>query len=127
MGFKEKSVFLKNRLPLRSNRRDLALFYHHPSTAAADPGMSTALRFLGLLGRARLAKRRIHARLHRLATKYGEKRGLTAESLSIRLLQGTFRYGILFFPEKHRKETFPGLLDIPQLGKMNWNDEEAQH
>jgi len=38
--------------------------------------MSTALRFLGLLGRARLAKRRIHARLHRLATKHGEKCGL---------------------------------------------------
>jgi len=53
--------------------KDLARISHHPSTAAADPGVSTALRFLG---RARLAKRRIHARLHRLATKYGEKRGL---------------------------------------------------
>jgi hypothetical protein len=56
---------------------------HQPSTAAADPGMSTALRSVGLLdvlsstsagplGRASC----IHARLHRLATKPGEKCGL---------------------------------------------------
>jgi len=31
----------------------------------------------GALRRARLAKRRIHARLHRLATKHGKKCGLT--------------------------------------------------
>ena len=60
---------------------------HKVSTAAAQPGMSTALRSLGLLDVlsstpagpwvARwLAKRRIHARLRRLATKPCEKCGL---------------------------------------------------
>jgi len=38
--------------------------------------MFTALRSVGLLGRARLAKRRIHTRLRRLATKPYEKCGL---------------------------------------------------
>jgi hypothetical protein len=60
---------------------------HQISTAAVDPGMSTALRFFGLLDvllstpagpsvARRLAKRRIHVRLRRLATKPGEKCGL---------------------------------------------------
>ena len=63
--------------------RTLARISHQVSTAAADPGMSTALRAAGLLdvlsstpaepsGRAPC----IHARLRRLATKPGEKCGL---------------------------------------------------
>ena len=61
----------------------LAHISHQASTAAADTGMSTALRSVGLLdvvsttppgpsGRAPC----IHARLHRLATNLGEKCGL---------------------------------------------------
>jgi hypothetical protein len=65
---------------------------HQLSTAAADPGMSTALRSVGLLDillsmpagpqkltylhLARSAKH--HARLRRLATKSGEKCGLAS-------------------------------------------------
>jgi hypothetical protein len=60
----------------------LARISHQLSTAAADPGMSTALRSVGRLdvlsstpaapsGRAPC----IHAHLHRLATKSGEKSG----------------------------------------------------
>jgi hypothetical protein len=66
---------------------ELARISHQISAAAADPGMSTALRFFGLLDvllsrpagpsvARRLAKRRIHARLRRLATKPSEKCGL---------------------------------------------------
>jgi hypothetical protein len=69
----------------------LARISHRLSTAAADPGMSTALRSLGLLDvlsstpagpsvARRLAKRRIHARLRRLATKPCEKCGLEMHS-----------------------------------------------
>ena len=61
----------------------LARISHRLPAAAADPGMSTALRSVGRLdvlsstpaapsGRAPC----IHARLHRLATKSGEKSGL---------------------------------------------------
>ena len=61
----------------------LARISHQLSAAAADSGMSTALRSVGHLdvlsstpaapsGRAPC----IHARLHRLATKSGEKSGL---------------------------------------------------
>ena len=57
---------------------------HQVSTAAADPGMSTALRSVGFLDvlsstPAESSHRApcIHARLRRLATKPGEKCGLT--------------------------------------------------
>ena len=61
----------------------LARISHQVSTAAADPGMSTALRSVGLLdvlsstpaGSSRRAPC-IHARLRRLATEPGEKCGL---------------------------------------------------
>ncbi len=67
----------------RRYRLALARISHQASTAATDPGMSTALRSLGLLdvllstpagplGRAPC----IHARLRRLATRPGEKSGL---------------------------------------------------
>jgi len=60
---------------------------HRLSTAASDTGMFAALRSVGLLGRARLAKRRIHARLRRLATKSCEKCGLSAEIIRNAQLQ----------------------------------------
>jgi hypothetical protein len=70
--------------------RVLARISHGLFTAAADPGMSIALRSVGLLDvlsstpaepsvARRLAKRRIHARLRRLATKSREKCGLGAQ------------------------------------------------
>jgi len=62
---------------------ELARISHQVSTAAADPGMSTALRLVGLLDvpsstPAESSPRApcSHARLHRLATKPGEKCGL---------------------------------------------------
>ena len=64
----------------------LARFSHGLSTAAADPGMSTALRSVGFLDvlsstPAESSRRApcIHARLRRLATKSREKSGLTAK------------------------------------------------
>ncbi len=68
---------------LETGSCELTRISHQLSTAAADPGMPTALRSLGLLrrtveyacgalGRAPC----IHARLRRLATKPGEKSGL---------------------------------------------------
>ena len=61
----------------------LARISHQVSTAAADPGMSTALRSVGFLDvlsstPAESSRRApcIHARLRRLATKPGEKCGL---------------------------------------------------
>jgi hypothetical protein len=65
---------------------------HGLFTAAADPGMSIALRSVGLLDvlsstsaepsvARRLAKRRIHARLRRLATKSHEKCGLIHQGI----------------------------------------------
>jgi hypothetical protein len=65
---------------------ELARISHQFSTAAADTGMSTALRSVGLLdvlsstpaGPSRRAPC-IHARLHRLATRPGEKSGLGDE------------------------------------------------
>jgi len=70
----------------------LARISHQLSTAAADPGMSTALRSVGLLDilssmhpgpSIALAGKLpdapcIHARLRHLATKPGEKSGLGA-------------------------------------------------
>jgi hypothetical protein len=60
---------------------------HQLSTAAADPGMSTALRSVGLLDvlsstPAEPSRRApcSHARLRRLATKPGEKCGLMIEN-----------------------------------------------
>ena len=53
----------------------LARISHQLSTAAADPGMSTALRSVGLLDVLSSAPW-FHACLHRLATKSGEKSGL---------------------------------------------------
>jgi hypothetical protein len=72
----------------------LARISHQLSTAAADPGMSTALRSVGLLDilssmlagpSVALAGKLpdapcIHARLRRLATKSGEKCGLGARA-----------------------------------------------
>jgi hypothetical protein len=69
-------------------RPDLARIYHQISTAAADPGMSTALRSAGRLdilssapaapsGRAPC----IHTRLRSLATKSDEKSGLVSQPL----------------------------------------------
>jgi len=74
-------------------RQNLGCFSHQLSTAVPDPGMSTALRSVGLLdvlsstrtveygcgtlGRALLAKRRILVPLRHLATKPGEKSGST--------------------------------------------------
>ena len=62
----------------------LARFSHGLSAAAADPGMSTALRSAGFLdvvsSTPSESSRRapcIHARLRRLATKPREKSGLT--------------------------------------------------
>ena len=73
--------------PHKTGRNDLMLasISHQLSTAAADPGMSIALRLVGFLdalsstpaepsGRAPC----IHADLRRLATKPGEKCGLAA-------------------------------------------------
>ena len=58
---------------------------HQLSTAAVDPGMSTALRSVGLLDVLSSTPEApssrapcIHARLRRLATKSGEKSGLTS-------------------------------------------------
>jgi hypothetical protein len=63
--------------------RDLARISHQISAAAADPGISTALRSVGFLDvlsstPAESSRRTpcIHARLRRLATKPGEKCGL---------------------------------------------------
>jgi len=77
MGIKQAEsgkirVLLRNS-GCQGKRKGLTCTSHRASAAAADPGMFTALRFLGLLDRARLAKLRIHARLHRLATNHGEK------------------------------------------------------
>jgi hypothetical protein len=69
--------------PRVTGRSPLARISHQLATAAADTGMSAALRSVGRLdvlsstpaepsGRAPS----IHARLHRLATKPGEKCGL---------------------------------------------------
>ena len=69
--------------------KELARISHQLSTAAADPGMSTALRSVGLLDvlsstPAELSGRApcIHARLRRLATKPDEKCGLESEAFS---------------------------------------------
>ncbi len=65
--------------------KDLARISHQISAAAVDPGMSTALRSIGFLDvlsstPAESFRRApcIHARLRRLATKPGEKCGLTS-------------------------------------------------
>ena len=62
---------------------NLARISHQFSTAAADSGMSTALRLVGFLdvlsstpAESSLRAPCIHARLRRLATKTGEKCGL---------------------------------------------------
>jgi hypothetical protein len=84
---------------------DLTRISHQFSTAAADPGMSTVLRLVGLLDilssmppgpqkltylhLARSAKH--HARLRRLATKTGEKCGL------ICLIATALNDGVHFF------------------------------
>ena len=71
----------------------LARISHQVSTAAADPGMSTALRSVGLLDvlsstPAETSRRApcSHARLRRLATKPGEKCGLVVFLLASLLL-----------------------------------------
>ena len=63
---------------------------HQLSTAAADPGMSTSLRSVGRLDvlsstPAAPSSRApcIHAYLHRLATKSGEKSGLNPKNSPI--------------------------------------------
>ena len=75
---------------VESGRRNLTRFSHGLSTAAADPGMSTALRSVGFLDvlsstPAESSRRAgwetpdapcIHAGLRRLATKPREKSGL---------------------------------------------------
>jgi hypothetical protein len=77
---------------------------HRLSTAAADPGMSAALRPVGrldVLSSTPAAPSRrapcIHARLRRLATKSGEKSGLIAPSRNVSLTFGMhFQYSICF-------------------------------
>jgi hypothetical protein len=81
-------------------RKALTRISHQLSTAAADPGMFTALRSVGLLdilmsmpagpsvapaGKLPDAPC-IHARLHRLATKSGEECGLDIFFNSVRLI-----------------------------------------
>ena len=67
-------------------RQVLTRISHQFSTAAADPGMSTALRSVGFLdvlsstpAESSLRAPCIHARLRRLATKTGEKCGLIVQ------------------------------------------------
>ena len=90
--------------PGRGRHAGLTRISHQVSTAAADPGMSTALRSVGFLDvpsstPAESSRRApcIHARLRRLATKLGEKCGLAHSGISVTHFRSPHSLGMQLF------------------------------